>query len=119
VKVSPLSGAMRFLDSVRGKRDSQGQHHGSGKNGSQENPEREEPTPDELKQAIEEFRADAQAAKNGLSALMTGEGPGLKITLQDERGSVIRQLTGTEFLRLREAAKQSEQPRGKILDQKL
>jgi hypothetical protein len=70
----------------------------------------------ELNTAVDEFaQADAVAA-NGLQAEVVGQGPGLRVTLKDGRGAVVRQFTGEEFLRLRDAASAG---RGRLLDKKL
>ena len=69
--------------------------------------------------AIEEFSADKHAQANGLSAAMVGAGPGLKVVLKDGSGAIIRQLSGEEFLKLRETVTKDSSKRGKILDQKL
>jgi hypothetical protein len=136
VKISAITGAMKFLDSVRERRDRQEGGGGgadpgsSGRGGTKgdESPAGDsdtharEKTPsfEEIRQAIEDFKKDALASKNGLTALLTGEGTDARVTLQDDQGNHIRQLTGEEFLRLRAAgSSQTERPRGKILDQKL
>ncbi|MBS1962780.1 MAG: hypothetical protein JST04_11220 [Bdellovibrionales bacterium] len=67
--------------------------------------------------AVEAFGADTGVAANGLSAEVVGQGPGLRVTLKDGRGAVVRQFTGEEFVRLREAAAGTN--RGKLLDKKL
>ena len=72
--------------------------------------------------AIEGFKRDIDADQNGLNAVPQGHGPGLRVLLKDGKGTVIRQWTGEEFLKLREAAGQSQEKEpgsGKILDQKL
>jgi len=76
-------------------------------------------TDQKVSEAIESFGADHQTAMNGLTATQEGSGPGLKIVLRDGQGAVIRQLSGEEFLRLRESVLKSEKSCGKILDQKL
>jgi hypothetical protein len=67
--------------------------------------------------AVESFEGDSAVVANGLSAEVVGNGPGLRVTLKDGRGAVVRQFTGEEFVRLREAA--SGTGRGKLLDKKL
>ena len=67
--------------------------------------------------AVEAFGDDAGVAAIGLSAEVVGQGPGLRVTLKDGRGAVVRQFTGEEFVRLREAAAGTS--RGKLLDKKL
>ena len=47
-----------------------------------------------------------------------GRGPGLKVILKDSQGGIVRQLSGEEFLRLRQGSSTEPRMRGKILDQK-
>ena len=56
--------------------------------------------------AVTAFATELQNQTAGLSASMSGQGPGLKVVLKDGSGAVIRQPTGEEFLKLREAATQ-------------
>jgi hypothetical protein len=70
----------------------------------------------ELNTAVDEFSHVDAVAANGLQAEVAGQGPGLRVTLKDGRGAVVRQFTGEEFLRLREAASAG---RGRLLDKKL
>jgi uncharacterized FlaG/YvyC family protein len=67
--------------------------------------------------ALNSFAQETDVLENGLSAELDGKGPGLRVTLKDGRGAVVRQFTGEEFIRLREAA--SGSGRGKLLDKKL
>lgn len=71
---------------------------------------------DTVDTAVEAFAQDSAVLANGLNAAVEGQGPGLRVTLKDGRGAVVRQFTGEEFVRLREAA---AGPRGKLLDKKL
>lgn len=73
----------------------------------------EEQKQKKIQEALEEF-----AVSNTLRAQAEGSGPGLKVILKDGSGAVIRQMTGEEFLKLRDQAKGDAQARGKILDQK-
>lgn len=66
--------------------------------------------------AVEAFAHDSEVLASGLNAAVEGQGPGLRVTLKDGRGAILRQFTGEEFVRLREAA---AGPRGKLLDKKL
>jgi hypothetical protein len=77
-----------------------------------------EVTDEAISAAILAFRSDNQAQTQGIEAEKQGEGPGLRVILKDGTGAIIRQLTGEEFLRLREAASQDGRVSGKILDQK-
>ena len=69
--------------------------------------------------AIEVFSEDKQAQESGLMVTMEGQGPGLRVLLKDGSGAVIRQMTGDEFVKLRETVSKDPHSRGKILDQKL
>jgi uncharacterized FlaG/YvyC family protein len=75
---------------------------------------------EKLDEAVQAFAEDSQTLANGLKASVNGSGPGLKVVLTDQSGSVVRQLTCEEFMKLREMAPSgSVKIRGKILDQKL
>jgi len=74
---------------------------------------------EDIENAIEAFQADQQTQANGLNASVIGTGPGLRVILKDESGSIVRKLTGEEFIRLRESSFRDSRIRGKILDQKL
>jgi len=67
--------------------------------------------------ALAAFEQESAAALQGLKAAIEGSGPGLRVTLKDGTGAVVRQFTGEEFVRLREAAAGTN--RGKLLDKKL
>ena len=73
---------------------------------------------EQMNEAVEAFQKDPQAQASGLSATKVGSGPGLKVVLKDGSGAVVRQISGEEFLRLREALTTDKRSRGKILDQK-
>ncbi len=70
----------------------------------------------ELQAAVGEFTQEAGAAAPELQTQVSGQGPGLRVVLRDGRGAIVRQFTGEEFLRLREAAAGG---RGNLLDKKL
>lgn len=67
--------------------------------------------------AVDALSQDLANAAIGLNATMEGQGPGLRVTLKDGRGAIVRQFTGEEFIRLREAAQGAS--RGRLLDKKL
>ena len=90
----------------------QDQDAGSGKKDQEE---KERFTLEALTASVENFSQDPGVL--GLNAELQGAGPGLRVTLKDGSGAVIRQFTGEEFLRLREAAQGVG--RGRILDKKL
>lgn len=76
-------------------------------------------TEGKVAEAIGAFGRDEQAQIQGISAATVGSGPGLRVILKDGTGVVIRQFTGEEFLKLREAVSKDRRANGKIIDQKL
>jgi len=72
-----------------------------------------------MEQALQSFKDDPHAQASGISAEAEGSGPGLRVVVKDASGGVIRQFTGEEFLKLREAVSQDNKSRGRLLDQKL
>jgi hypothetical protein len=124
MKVAPLTETVRFLNSVHEKKESgdngsqSGNQHQQNQEKSEENPEVFEVSELKVGAAIDAFRADAQAQANGLNAQAQGQGPGLRVILKDGSGAVVRQFTGEEFLKLRQAVSDGR-VRGKILDQKV
>jgi hypothetical protein len=105
----------------------QSRRDGSEGEGGEEKPKKQEALdPQLIDQALESFKTDASAQEHGLSAEAEGSGPGLKISVKDCNGATVRQFSGEEFLKLRDASSQKASPtdnplatRGKILDQKL
>lgn len=104
----------------------QTRHDDGGENGHEKQKKQEDFDPKLIDEALESFKTDASAMEHGLSAEVNGSGPGLKISVKDCNGTTVRQFSGEEFLKLRDAA--SHKPpssgsslaiRGKILDQKL
>jgi hypothetical protein len=119
MKINPVNNALSLLNRVREKQEHGGQSQRDPQNQQQEQPKQQEPLPEAVQQAVEAFQTDSQTQSNGLSATMEGSGPGLRVVLKDGSGGVVRQFTGEEFIKLREAAGQDTRARGKILDQKL
>jgi hypothetical protein len=125
LKINPASEAVRFLNQVREKREGQGQEQQSRHQHQEQREERREETDaaelslQKVDRAVASFHSDSQAQANGLNASVVGEGPGLRVVLKDGSGAVVRQFTGEEFIRLREAVSKGAPARGKILDQKL
>jgi hypothetical protein len=127
VKISAASEAARFLNRVREKGDSQGQsRHGQGEGQPHSQGERRgegdtfEVTDDKVKAAMESFAHDEQALAAGLTVDPVGKGPGLRVVLKDGTGAIVRQFTGEEFVKLREAAANgTPHAPGKLLDRKL
>ena len=98
------------------KRDSQEQPRKEDENTSDSDKGFSESVSEVLATAVDAFSHDDAVTANGLSAALEGKGPGLRVTLTDGRGAVVRQFTGEEFLRLREAATVTK--RGSLLDKK-
>src|ERR1035437_8048457 len=116
------SQAVHMFERVNEKNaDKQG---GSGSNAfeqnkkDQEKKEEFEVTVENVQKAIETFSANQTNQTHGISASQDGTGPGLKVTLRDSTGGVLRSVSGEEFLKLREAI-QSGSKSGRILDQKV
>lgn len=121
VNVYP-STAVSMFDRVLEKNTDQrgGSNPGSDqkkKKDTEENTEYEA-TAESIQKAIDDFSSNDVNVSHGISAIQEGSGPGLKVTLRDSSGGVLRSVTGEEFLRLREAI-QAGSKSGRILDQKV
>ncbi len=126
MKIHSLTGTFGYSTRVKEKQDGQSPGHSSQQHNQDASQQEEnkknssvEVTEEEISKAVEAFKTDQEAQANGLRASVSGEGPGLRIVLRDGTGSVIRQLTGEEFLRLRDTSTIEGRIRGKLLDQKL
>ncbi len=75
-------------------------------------------TDESVNQAIDALNHDASASQNGLHAEQASSGPGLRVVLKDASGGVLRNVSGEEFLKLREAIGQAKRP-GKLIDRKI
>ena len=122
ISLTPILDSVQILSDVLEKQDGdkggQGSHPQSKDPRKDEKDGQNEPFDDgKFKSAIAEFKTENAAM--GLDASVSGQGPGLKVTLKDVNGSVVRQFTGEEFLKLRQASRRDGTQRGKILDQKL
>lgn len=123
MKIRSLTDAVQTFSSskVKEKSEKEGfsrfmQQH---QNSEQKEDETVEVTDETVEKAIDEFAHDEQALSAGITAHATGHGPGLKIILKDGSGGVLRQMTGEEFIKLRDAVHNIAHKSGKILDQKL
>jgi uncharacterized FlaG/YvyC family protein len=126
MKIHSLTGAIGYSTRIREKSDGQ-----TPENAFQDSKEQREEeqrhkeqlnSPVSLEQVTEAaaaFQADEQAKLNGLNVSVHTAAPGLKVVLKNELGDVVRQLTGEEFLKLRESSAGFTKIQGKILDQKL
>jgi hypothetical protein len=126
VKVSGNIPIGLFLNRARDRGDSDGgssqQHHsGHQKKGpGYESDDSPAVTEEQIKAAVEAFGVDEQAAAAGLHVDQIGSGPGLRVILRDVSGNVVRQFSGTEFVKLREVSGgRTLHAPGKILDRKL
>jgi len=121
MKISSIPFAPAAVERVRRRDDAADREQ------RRENPDQREPKKDgsseekfdveQLTREIDSFTNENSSQAYGLNARMEGSGPGLRVTLKDGSGAVIRQFTGEEFLQLREAAQATG--RGKLLDKKL
>ena len=131
MKVGPFEAILRVTQGLKsarvqsksdsaqsGGRNSQGQKQ-PGQDSHDPRDERNTASEQEVAAAIESFAQDKDAQKSGIRAEVEGAGPGLKVFLKDSSGSVLRQLSGLEFVQMREAAASDSRVRGKLLDQKL
>ena len=65
---------------------------------------------------LRQFSEENAAHLPGISASVEGAGPGLRVTLKDGDGTVVRQISGEEFLEMRVNGRASG--RGQLLDRK-
>lgn len=122
MKVNSSSNVIRLFqgDSSRKERR-QGQQQEQKKEDSKQ--EKQHPTDPEafeakVNSAIYSFGLDLQAQNQGLKVEKEGHGLGLKVVLKDGMGAVVRQLSGEEFLELRQATSPEARSRGRLLDRK-
>ena len=120
MKIHPLQPNTGYTPIVRERSgdDSACDDHSSPQSDQKESRKREV-TPEELDQERLDFQAELQTQAEGLSTSVEGSGPGLRVVLKDAQGEMVRQMTGEEFLRLRQAAQEEGRVVGKILDLKL
>ncbi len=133
---------MKF-DGIRPKQEGEGGQNGSGgyqssgknrtskpgssaESGADQSQDDPEGTFEEILAVTEKKVADAidafqsEASQNaGIQVAMQGSGVGLRVVLKDVSGTVVRQLTGDEFLKLRDGSSVDLKARGKILDRKM
>ncbi len=126
MKINPAASDLTYTQRVDEKEDTSDKDFSQHMRDQEQKKKKKDPaeivvTDEKVKIAIEGFKKEIHAEQNGLIAIPEGQGPGLRVYLKDGSGAVIRQWTGEEFLKLREAAntKTEEPNRGKILDQKL
>lgn len=121
LKVQPQSFAFAQLERVRKNDDAPGKERRERGSSNSENERKKDEKEvfdlERLSQAIDDFGTDPNTQIHGLNASQEGRGPGLRVTLKDGSGAIVRQFTGEEFLRLREAA--ATPARGRLLDKKL
>lgn len=97
--------------------------------------EQPQPTFEEIKNQVDKFAEDAALKASGLQAEIIhnsdlkeavegesgggpGYGPGLRVVVKDKSGNVLRQLTGDEFLKLRDSQAPKSSNVGKLIDRK-
>ena len=120
MKVNNAPQITQIFERVTGKpQDKQG---GAGQNAYERQQKKEErhqeqPNEFEVLQAVESYGVDDVNHEHGITATPDGQGPGLRVTLKDGSGGVLRNVSGEEFLKLREAVRNGSRS-GRILDQK-
>lgn len=113
------------VDRVHEKRNAEGfsdefkrQNQDDQKKQKQEEPNKKvNVTDQEVHQALETF--GNQKLSQELDATAQGSGQDLKVMLKDKNGKLIRQMTGAEFVDLKQTLEKQGAAIGKMLDQKL
>jgi uncharacterized protein YlxW (UPF0749 family) len=107
-------------DSDAADREDKGQNPGKDQrqNSDNDRPEKFEVKAADVQSAIETFAKNEQMTESGLTAIAEGSGPGLRVTLKDGQGRFVRQLTGEEFVKLKDGLNDKVHRPGKILDTK-
>lgn len=137
MKISSIGSAINFFSRLADRENPSGgagyERQEKGEHPNQDKP-RDEATQDpraqdpkrfenEVERALSAFAGEAEVQRSGLRAERSGSGFGLKVVLSDAHGSVLRRLSGEEFLSLRARSGSREHPaqpvkRGRLLDQK-
>lgn len=117
MKIQSPSPLFNTLDRVRGSESSGDAPKREREEDQHPKKEEREASFAEVENAVAELSRDESVTMNGLQAEVVGNGPGLRVTLKDGKGALVRQFTGEEFLKLREAA--AGAGRGRLLDKKL
>lgn len=121
MKVNSTPGTPAYFETIR-KSEATGEQNQKKKRDEQSKrdsskDEEKGVTTEALGEAVSAFSHDPSSQAHGLSANIEGQGPGLRVTLKDGQGGVVRQLTGEEFMQLKTAAQGLA--RGRLLDKKL
>src|SRR5688572_26903864 len=119
MKVNQAPQITQIFERVTGKStDKQG---GAGQNAYEQQQKNEqkkqEASEQEILSAVENYGVDPLNLDHGITASPEGQGPGLRVILKDAGGGVLRNVSGEEFLKLREAVRSGRRS-GRILDQK-
>lgn len=100
---------------------------GAGQNAYQQNQKKKDQDSSEfekhvseakVQEAIHSFADDDKNKGLGITAAQEGSGPGLRVVLKDNQGGILRNISGEEFLKLKEAASSGNKS-GRLLDQKI
>jgi hypothetical protein len=126
VKITPAPEAKKFFDRSRSRVEAEKGFNEEKREESRDSPEKKrsfkeesvEISDEDVEVAIQDFSEGQSASNLEIQAVAQGTGPGLKVVLKDGSGSVIRQMTGEEFMRLKENLQDSSTSSGKMLDQK-
>jgi hypothetical protein len=129
MKITSLNPLGAYPMTIREKKESEGSKNATesaadrdadqGNQFTQQEHPHEKPDQKQIDAAVEAFQVDSQTQENGLKISVVGLGPGLKVVLKDLTGTIVRQFTGEEFLRIRKSQSKDSRNSGKILDQKL
>jgi hypothetical protein len=132
MKINPLINNVHFLsvnakngvarEGARADKDGENGRDQYTRQQKREDEGQENESPEErqakFEDAVQSFQDDPQAQAAGLSAQAEGNGPGLRVVVKNAAGGVVREFTGEEFLRIREAVSGEKHP-GKLLDRKI
>ncbi len=101
------------------ERDRREQQKNDGSKQENAAPETLHVTDEELNQAINSVAKDPDFVAQGLHVEQNAARPGLKIALIDREGRKIRDMSGEEFVRLRDTVQNNGKKSGKLLDKKV
>lgn len=133
MKINPFSGLMELPTRISRKQEADG-HAREERKQHEEAPQKDDhlhipltaplavpltANDEKVEEALKTFQNELHVSSQELQASLTSSELGLKVVLKDGSGAIVRQFSGEEFLKMREAAQKLSSNRGKILDQKL
>ncbi len=124
VRINSTVNTIQLIDQVREQRETNEDRDPDGRRHDQGEQRKKDETPysatqEQVEQAARDMAKDEQTRASGIQVALEGMGPGLRVTLKDADGSVLRHMSGEEFVKLREAAREGAPKRGRLLDRKL